>query len=278
MLVMTLLVRDEEDILRQNIEFHLAQGVDYFIATDNASHDRTTEILKEYRNNNVLTYIREEDTEFSQSKWVTRMAKMAYEEFGAHWVINNDADEFWWPHKGNLKSSLEEVKNNFNIVRVQRHNMLLTDTSLQEEFHHMIFRKKKSLNFLGDPLPSKVCHRGSSDITVMPGSHEVSSRHAGLEICGNMIIYHYPLRNIDQFIRKISNIGSGYAVNPQIDPKSGQRPGIVNRTLHDNYKKNKNSMYDFVKTKVKSYEYIRSGLNSGDIVEDRTIFDFISNL
>ena len=44
--VMTLLVRDEEDILRENIDFHLKQGVDHFIVTDNLSLDSTSEVVK----------------------------------------------------------------------------------------------------------------------------------------------------------------------------------------------------------------------------------------
>jgi hypothetical protein len=40
-IVMTLLCRDEEDIVGYNIAYHLAQGVDFVIATDNASQDRT---------------------------------------------------------------------------------------------------------------------------------------------------------------------------------------------------------------------------------------------
>jgi hypothetical protein len=34
-LVMTLLVRDEEDIVADALDFHLAQGVDQVIVTDN---------------------------------------------------------------------------------------------------------------------------------------------------------------------------------------------------------------------------------------------------
>lgn len=45
---MTLLVRDEQDIIRENIEFHLSQGVSFFIVTDNLSADGTAAILKEY--------------------------------------------------------------------------------------------------------------------------------------------------------------------------------------------------------------------------------------
>ena len=47
-LVMTLLLRDEEDIVRENLDFHLAQGVDRVIVTDNGSEDGTVEILREY--------------------------------------------------------------------------------------------------------------------------------------------------------------------------------------------------------------------------------------
>ena len=38
-LIMTLLVKNEVDIVRQNIVFHLRQGVDFIIATDNISVD-----------------------------------------------------------------------------------------------------------------------------------------------------------------------------------------------------------------------------------------------
>ena len=39
MLVLTLLCRDEADILDSMLRFHLAQGVDRIIATDNGSVD-----------------------------------------------------------------------------------------------------------------------------------------------------------------------------------------------------------------------------------------------
>ena len=49
-LIMTLLVRNEEDILKENIEFHLNQGVDHIIATNNLSTDGTTQILEDFKN------------------------------------------------------------------------------------------------------------------------------------------------------------------------------------------------------------------------------------
>ena len=45
---MTLLVRDEQDIVRETLDFHLAQGVDLVIVTDNGSEDATTAGLPEW--------------------------------------------------------------------------------------------------------------------------------------------------------------------------------------------------------------------------------------
>ncbi len=53
-LVMTLLVRDEADIVDAQIAFHLHAGVDFVIATDNRSEDGTTEILERYERAGVL--------------------------------------------------------------------------------------------------------------------------------------------------------------------------------------------------------------------------------
>lgn len=45
-LVMTLLVKNEEAMLEENLLFHKAMGVDGFIVTDNNSTDRTMDILE----------------------------------------------------------------------------------------------------------------------------------------------------------------------------------------------------------------------------------------
>jgi glycosyltransferase involved in cell wall biosynthesis len=48
-LVMTLKVRDEEDVIEDNLRFHRALGVDFFVVMDNGSVDRTPEILARYQ-------------------------------------------------------------------------------------------------------------------------------------------------------------------------------------------------------------------------------------
>ena len=47
-LVLTLLVRDEADIVESCIRYHLERGVDLVLATDHRSVDGTTDILRGY--------------------------------------------------------------------------------------------------------------------------------------------------------------------------------------------------------------------------------------
>ena len=114
---MTLLVRDEADIVDAQIAFHLHAGVDFVIATDNASSDGTTEILERYERAGHLRLIREPGTTCVRHEWVTRMARLAATEHGADWVINSDADEFWWPRGGSLKDVLAAVPDRYGVVR-----------------------------------------------------------------------------------------------------------------------------------------------------------------
>ena len=108
-LVMTLLVRDEADIVDAQIAYHLSAGVDFVVATDNRSEDATTEILERYARDGVLHLIREPGDDLRQSEWVTRMARLAATDFGADWIVNADADEFWLARGATLKELLAAV-------------------------------------------------------------------------------------------------------------------------------------------------------------------------
>ena len=102
MLVLTLLCRDEADILESMLGFHLAQGW-----TGHRHRQRLggrQSDLQRFERQGQLTLLQEAGQTHDQAVWVTRMARMAA-AMGADWVINSDADEFWWPQQGNLNST-----------------------------------------------------------------------------------------------------------------------------------------------------------------------------
>ena len=217
-LVMTLLVRDEQDIVAENIDFHLAHGVDFVIAMDNRSVDQTPELLRKYERRGVLHYIFQQQDDYSQHRWVTSMTRLAATTFAADWVINNDADEFWYPEKGDLKQVLDEIPPSYDAVMVERSNFVPQPMNQNELFADvMTIRDQQSVNALGRPLPAKVCHRAHSDIEVAQGNHSVS--RPGFQIAvarAPITIFHFPMRSYRQFANKIALGGAAYARNTEL--------------------------------------------------------------
>src|SRR5919106_4807164 len=115
-LVMTLLARDEADIIDSWLAFHLNAGADFVVATDNRSTDETTDVLERYARDGYLHLIREPGEDLRQDEWVTRMARLAAADFEADWVINSDADEFWWPRGASLRDVLAAVPPRYGAV------------------------------------------------------------------------------------------------------------------------------------------------------------------
>ena len=145
-LVMTLLVRDEQDIVRENLDFHLAQGVDQVVVTDNGSEDATVEILREYESQGILRLLLEPSDDYSQGRWVTRMARLAATDLEADWVINNDADEFWWPRAGSLKSIFDRLGDEVGLVVAGRQNFVPRPEDGRPFWERMTLRERESLN------------------------------------------------------------------------------------------------------------------------------------
>ena len=206
-IVMTLLVRDEADIVAANLEYHLSQGVTHIIATDNHSQDGTTEILREYENRGDLTYIRENTLNHDQAKWVTRMAHLAFRMFPNSIVFHVDTDEFWWPKSGDLSSALMQAfQDQTRIANVSRVNYLGPNLKpLQEPFfERCCYRQTHPTNALGNPLPGKICHRASANIQIDHGNHnareaDVASHQKQLN---DIEVLHFPNRSIKQFTAK----------------------------------------------------------------------------
>ena len=225
MVVLTLLCRDEADILESMLRFHLAQGVDRIIATDNGSVDGSLEILRRFERRGQLTLLQEAEHTHDQAVWVTRMARMAA-AMGADWVINSDADEFWWPQQGTLNTTLAQLPESVGGLLVDRTNFLPPPRNGHDQrpfYKRQTLRERVSRNSLGRPLPPKLIHRAHPDMEITDGNH--GARVDGKPIAAiehtSIEILHFPIRSYSQLERKIRQGAEALERNKRISPGIG---------------------------------------------------------
>jgi hypothetical protein len=203
-LVMTLLVRDEEDIVDAQIAFHLGAGVDFVVATDNRSQDGTTDILERYAREGHLHLIREPGADLRQTEWVTRMARLAATDFGADWVLNTDADEFWWPRGGDFRELFSAVPRRFGVVRGAWRNFVPRPDD-DRFFAERMTARLCTPSFHPHPLSIhfKSAHRGAADVRVGRGNHEAfGTGLVALRGWYPIEILHFPVRSLEHCMRK----------------------------------------------------------------------------
>jgi Glycosyl transferase family 2 len=205
-IVMTLVVRDEEDIVDEQLRFHLDHGVDFVIATDHRSVDGTTDILRRYEREGHLHLIREEREDHRHAEFTTRTARLAATDFGADWVINADADEFWWPRDGSFADIFRALPSRFGVVHgFWRHFVLRPDDG-ELFFERMVWRRRPSSDADSPYHPSvKVAHRAHPQVELMHGNHKILGR--ALETLPDWLpieILHFPIRSVDQLRRKFA--------------------------------------------------------------------------
>jgi len=227
-LVMTLLVRDEADIVDAQIAFHLHAGVDFVIATDNGSHDGTTGILQSYARAGYLHLIHQEGDDMRQVEWVTRMARLAATEFGADWVIHSDADEFWCSHGAPIKTVLAEVPARFDTVRALMRNFVPRPRNAEFFADRMNVRlvpgEATRPRHRVHPFHAqdKVLHRAHPDVTVSSGNHDAWwASSVDLRGFWHFEVLHFPMRSAAQCVEKWRNYVrygySGYDVLTDFD-------------------------------------------------------------
>jgi hypothetical protein len=198
-LALTLLAKNEADVIDANVAYHLNAGIDIVVATDNGSTDGTVEILERYESEGVLQLIREPSRDFRQGEWVTRMARLAAER-GADWVINADADEFWWPRAGNLKEALQRLPERYGVV----HGLWRPFVPRPDDGAYFAERMTVRLSMqaaINDPTnpfrpARKATHRAHPHVRVRDGNHDVEGAPlVTLHGWYPLEVFHLPLRS-----------------------------------------------------------------------------------
>jgi hypothetical protein len=270
-LVMTLLARDEADVVDAQIAFHLNAGVDFVIATDNLSEDGTTEILESYARDGYLHLIREDSEFLQQAEWITRMGRLAASQFDADWVIHSDADEFWWPRGESLKDVLASIPERYGIVRALLRQFVPRPDEGSFFADRMVVRLSASAP-INDPTslfrPNlKIVHRADPNVTVSIGAQRlIGSPFVPLRGWYPIEFFHFPIRSLRQCETKYSHqqTGAGQTPSPYYDRV---------RALRE-----EGRLGEFYESLVVDDEALSRGLDDRSLVLDTRLRDALETL
>ena len=272
-LIMTLLVKNEEFMLEQNLLFHKSMGVDAFIVTDNNSTDATMDILHKYQQKGwVLEIIEEKAENYNQKKWVDRMVWKAKTVYQADWVINADADELWYSPSKNIKNEILAAKGNVlqcevRSVYPEEHKPFWTwDYTVEHVLDSEMYNLSRFSIF--NKQNHKVLHRTDGYLQISMGNHKVKMFPLWKQQCG-IVVYHYTVRGRQAFIEKMINGGE------QLERRKKKHGGRHWRYFYQLHKDGKlNEEYDRV-IGLESFQELK---NDGYIVSDSTIHNYFSDV
>jgi hypothetical protein len=199
---MTLLVKDEADLIYYHIKWHLSQGIDFFVITDNGSKDGTLESIKNLICEGIDIVLIEDDSGYDQQNMVDRMIRVAIKR-SADWIINSDADEFWISKGHNIRTTLQSQRH--NVIYVPVFNVLpssdvfyRSDQLIVKEFKKKNNQHKNYFNF----HPPSVIHLREGYKMIHSGNHDVDFEKKNSVNTNDLFIAHYYVRSLDHFIRK----------------------------------------------------------------------------
>ena len=272
--VMTLLVRDEVDIVEPWLAFHLNAGADFVVATDNRSQDGTTEVLERYAREGLVHVISEPGEDLRDGEWVTRMARLAATDFGADWVINSDADEFWWPRGGSLARVLDAIPERYGTVGAFLRTFVPRPGSA--DFAERMTVRFSALAPINDPSSlyrpiRKIVHRADPEVTLVRGHHAVKdSSLAPLRGWFPIETFHFPLRTPEQCARKAVVMGTAF--EQHIDrPSTGYLAKMFEAVKAE-------AIGDYYASLVVADAELEDGIAEGRLVVDTRLRDALRNL
>ncbi|WP_420589120.1 glycosyltransferase family 2 protein [Bacterioplanoides sp.] len=219
-LAMTILVKNEADIIEDNVRFHARQGVDCFVVMDNGSDDGTRQILEKLKSEFDLHIIDQPAQNYQQAAWMTQLAEYARSVMNADLVISNDADEFWVSESGG--SLKQHLSANDSVVTVKRHNMALSEEALEPGYHYMNSNlvvknpimydsnaqiNESAVSMLLVKISPKTIVNPHGLIKMKGGNHRAKHgwRLINKRDESNIHVYHYPIRSYQQFEANIQN-------------------------------------------------------------------------
>lgn len=204
------MIRNEADIVRVNVLYHLALGLDRLLVVDNGSTDGTTEALRRLGDSDPRLRWTRNEGPYKQSEIMTALAREAHAE-GADWVVQIDADEFWYAAGRNFRNVLESSE--AGVLRAQVENFIqhrdqrTASASALLRMTRQAARpisppsraqdlvEARKIGFVEKTYPRKCLSRPTSEIVIEAGNHKVSGANGPGQRTDELFCLHAPIRS-----------------------------------------------------------------------------------
>ncbi len=207
------MIKDEDDIIYENLVWHFCVGFRKFILIDNNSTDNTRRLMEKFKNETLgkaIVIITEDPIlEHIQSRIITGSMEFAHSVWPElTWVFPIDADEFWYPNIP-LKDILSNIPADKNVILTLQYQHLPAESADRFDatipFYNSINYRE---NILSMP---KIAIKPNSDFIIAQGNHIAytnNTRNKLNYISGNLIgldMRHFQRRSLAQVQKKYWN-------------------------------------------------------------------------
>lgn len=203
------MVRDEADIIRANVLYHLAAGFDRLLILDNGSSDGTRKILRKLGGDPRVRWTRDRGS-FRQGEVFTELARQAAAE-GADWVAPIDADDFWHAPGSSIKEVL--ASSDASALAVRHVDFIQRRGQRESSFDELLTMTRRVPEPLDRSLAPdllaagktsyvqmarlhKLVSRASEAIKMVKGAHALDGVEGPVEETDALLLLHAPLRSL----------------------------------------------------------------------------------
>jgi glycosyltransferase involved in cell wall biosynthesis len=220
------MVRNEADIIRANVLYHLASGVDRMLVVDNGSTDGTDGALQQLSLEHPEVRWSRDDGPFLPSRVMTKLAREAFEE-GADWVVPVDADEFWYAPGGDLRRVLEIAK--AGVLRAQAVNFIQRRSQRESAPDALMYMTRRAASPVGPPshaqslvearqiafvektYPQKCICRPTAEVKIETGHHSISGADGPRMRTEEIVCLHAPMRSLAALVERVTSASRAVA-------------------------------------------------------------------
>lgn len=216
-------VKNEVDIIEAFVRHHLAY-FDKLIIADDCSSDGTYEVLRALREEGLpLVLLRQATVGYEQSRHMTRLMRMAVDQFGADWVMPLDADEFIEPKEGTTVAKFLAPRE-ARLIKLRWNNFVWCPEQDASPELNPVIRLRARLPPRDDLNKVLVPARLVTDgVWLSQGNHDLARDGELLtaEMVDDVQLCHFPIRSVPQFASKVVIGYLQYSAMPYWDRKDG---------------------------------------------------------